>query len=1834
MSVQITQTSQDQNTRRGSALLIVIGTLALIAVFAAIYITIGQGDRRAAATVRSRNDAQNLQNTYAEYIAGVIASDRVDVFTQHQDDGALVFLNREITDAPFTDWTVRSESNNLYERFNASGRHTQAGLAADLDFRVPYDSWLASTRPTYLGDPLARPFSSGFAAPEKKEFLDNRDWLQITNMAPDGRFVNLYNLRPQAFAGGRGGFNAEPGVGVTAFPSGDRIRRMSEGLSLLTLLNPGDPDSPIRAQTDGFWLPGSNVPQGTLDPNIPAHWTMYQRYMFFPMDQPFLMYDQNGALADWSSPDYPPYQYADADGDGMADARWFELTSAQTPWTSPTPRDDIKRLYDSREFRVFAAARVIDLSSLVNVNTATDGIVAPASDDPLGITPADIDLRRLLTMQDAAKMYTQGNTLLPLSFSDLHRPTIYRGTGNDGNNQHLFERSEADYSTYEQFIDGSAVPPRLNPDSNAILIGRYAYDALRIGIDREYGLTGQYFGRDYFNNGPPAEWIAEELVQYARDPFFTDYGSTNPPTMISAKIRKDQYREVGRQNPASPSVRGEENSFGAGLYGMDDLAELLTFHGINDPATTSRLESVVGGRLMDSGRSENRLSPLLSNRPLEVDRRRHGSIRTSNNLNRPRVVNGMIAEESMALFALSPRKLMTPMSGSVGFRPSTVINLNASIPQELTIKEAQSSIGAAANDALAMFGIYSKALAAELQSSVSGAVDDLWALDLSIRRTDPIVAPYATLFYGHRGPEFAYRVAAHAAVNMKDMHDNDDEPTVATVLINDVSGSMRSRFDILQDAADDDTIDITTNQDSWFYPGLVGTVPLRFDVPEAYVHSGFDGAAETLHRRAFNVYGIEPMPVITEVSSMYVYADAPLSAGGDTDWTEITGGGIVPLDTRDLTIQGGNDPANPDFLLELFAVQLTNPFDEPINLGGLGGNQPLKRKGNVLPGGMGGVNTNNFQFLYYIEYNGRFFKLGEYQEDNPPLTAGGVDYSSEGGPPPGVPIDPVAHAEFIYRDVTLGPGETRVFYAIAQNRFDGGFGADGLDAKWEAILSNPDIGFAGGIPDLDSKPWTGPAQNWVEHQLRVAGSGPGRNAAHIYPFNPTTGELEPMSGSIELHDPAAAVPAIPGVGPSRVRDARQVRLWRKHLVEYEEFDEQTIPTSPTVTRRNLIENDILVDRFLLSDTLQNELRTSTDTIGDTVSLPEDVSGIPGVNRNDNTGLTIVRWKTERRRDSLGEDPNRVAWVQPWMIHSRRTPANTRVVHRDTLVVPSLDLPDVNTFFTSTGIISRTSTVVTEKSDLEAQSSLKKLFLMANQSSNRPKVLQTLGMKPDEKSRVGTGNFPDAGNNSAAKFDVEYLLANNASQNMYPGSGDGPKPEIFNKRTWSVERVADLLLTAGIGITYAPDPTRVADQSVIDAEWITFPEAMAIALGYETPVATDNASADSIWYDAVLPSGPTGQPEYVLDDLHLSIDNYVAYLDQDINQQYTPGLDVRRGTGVPVALGVIDSVRGNGWLTQMGDSALTPTEQSALALTRPTFGKININTAPVEVLRLLPGLSPSLEQYRDPASPALPVDEWWANRGLYSGTNLPDLTTPIETPDIAAGMVAYRDRLRANPRPDSRPTSWATQALDYASEDFFGAMVGFNGRNMIDEATAGPGTWDRAGLAGIDGLRGTPGFGSLGEVLAITLDTDPANTDVAPLLPEARHLTGGYYGIDGQRLGTADIDTDADGSPDDYVSLDLQVYGTKTNPREGQVIDDYAERLAVANGILNTISVRSDYFAVWFVVQGFRESDVANLGEFDPLVPSFKKRYLMVVDRSNVIKEGQEPKILLLKEVPL
>ncbi len=1904
--------------RRGSALLIVVGTLALIAVFAAIYISIGHNDQRVAQSVKNRQVIADTSGTVADHILGVIGSDRLDFTVQHTDVGTGIFTVKEVTDAPYTDWTMLSESNDQWRRFNPSGRHWLAGGTALGDFRVASDPWLASTSPTYLGNPGQpgaaatdlRPFgsliqtvtpSSYIADTYSSGFLDKRDWLQISNLAPDGRFVNLFNLRPNTAQSNGfgdanvGGFDSEPGTGTFVRPSDGRlVRRMSEYLSLWkTESGTGvvDPSTRIQAfdpAIEGIWLPGRNSPEpghGIGDvSNVPAVWTMYQRFAFQPINQPFITVNRNGIESTWADPDFAPYQWADADGDGMTDARWIELTSAQEVRSlSTNTRNDIERLYDAGRARVFIAARVVDLSSMVNVNTALDQLEVPSassSDEvPIGATPGDVDLRRWLSLADVGQNYSIA-PFSGLSPSNFHKPVLTLS-----NNMPF----DTDYKWYRNYTDPTTASPtiEIEPSSNALVIGRYSYDAIKRGIEVGNTLDERYFAwppeiREVNNRATPlvlptptnftddgmnptsddftSAGAAYRLNQFHQDPVIP----TGDP--MTALQRMEWYMNLGRLSPFD--TQQDQNGYAAGaLYGKDDQFELLAFHGLNDPANVSRLEKATIGRMPSIfGQNQRGLSPMLSNRPLSLDRDRHGFVDEDGYASgyrivapsEDRVINGGVSKESMAFFSASPRRLLTTVSGAVHLKPG---------PSATPNPEAAPSLASALSSPTALFEMSSKALAGELGPLQLGLT--LATMDQAFEQSPTNFRDLetATLFYGHRGPELALRIAAHTAVNMKDLSDSDTDPEVATLI---VDNSRRQEFDNTTNFPETDAAIDPTNR--WYsdFPGVA--LENEFDVGQ----DNLPGTTGTPHladenRRAVNVYGIEPMPILTETVSFYVYHDKSESAGGDVDFVptlrprRVPGEPLIRIEPGEqpkITINPNTNSTAPDSdcIMQGIAFQLHNPWDAPISLGGNGvsARAPLTRLRDPLNANQ--VDTSaNYQFDYYIEWNGYFYKLAQYIQYYPPSTNPSdfrsMDSTDLGvsnpaidnpavGSGDGLPLDPSVYPDYVGRNVVLAPGETRVFYAIADSSFDSTtdplLPEWTLDKKWRLALGAYsqlppqysdavlyDAADGDGIPDgFDGRGWTGPAKEWLQRQLRPGGSLP----VQIHPMNPQTGQYADTTYNDFLNTPMDHTAFDQLASATGRQDPAEVRLWRKIVTPAEETRDAAFTNG---TSENLLHNDMLVDRMsLLSGVatpvvlsgLNNEvLKTASFAEDYPDTGPEFAYGA----RNDNSGYTVVQWASTSRRDSDNEDVPGVGQVKEWMLSSRATPTASLVSATDEIQaiggdIASLDNED---FLDAGGDLDQVQQTGTVKTDYETHLSLGNMLAESFSQS----VFVTADLPPHLKSDLNTSASGNGDLGSMEKYnrDTDGLWAHPLGITLHEaGNFDqvNLRPELLTsaRNFKNAPRLADLLLAWGIGPAYAPTAAGSLNDpnaSYYPTEWMTVTEAMAIALGYVNPDPNPAvASVDNIWANTFDAN------ERLFDNGHLAIDNYVAYYNTDTTEvvpDFDVAADVRRGTGVPMALGLLDQARPIG-----------PLVSSSNILTTPTYGLININTAPVEVLRLLPGLSPLLTRYYPNNTATTKEVEWWGGRIDHLALDLPNLSTPDRTPDVAASLVGYRDRMYVQPRfrsltvasQDSDPLNFAPANLGDLNplDNTFSHAA-----NLVNEIPIAPPLSDndhrdRQTIVGIDGIRATPGFGSLGEVLAVTLS------------PEARGASGGSLGVLHPQLSIQQFATDQlnlDGISDTEVAYDPQLFNGEVN---GETFDDYAERLAIANGILNTISVRSDYYAVWFVVHAYQESDVANLQPEDPLVPSVAKRYVMVVDRTNVVKPGDTPKIVFLREVPM
>ncbi|UYV14071.1 MAG: hypothetical protein NCW75_07210 [Phycisphaera sp.] len=838
--------------RRGSTLILVVATLALLAVLTVAYVSIGGGDRRSARTTVRAAEVERQAQHIGDYLIGIVGDDALSVYFEGYDPSGEPIFKTEAVDLPRTDFNRTFDGSpvtgtpepqlSFYGRaftpigslppLQITDNPTAAASTIFSDLRPfgPSDPFLAASEPVYIrqsGDPFNSP-----------AYADRVDWPKISNVGPNGLYVNLFNLR--------GNFDAEPGIGVDA--SGDD--RTSENLFL--------------TQHDGS--PTTNlVYGGSADPQIPAHFDSRLVGSFRPVD-----FD-NGFTVD--DEEYMPYMWADADGDGFFDSRWQELVDVVVPGSPGTflPRNVIP---SEGQLRWFVATRIVDLSSKVNVNTARsilqplavgggyDG--APTNGFRLGASPADIDLRRLLTLENSWAMFDEFYDAAP-------QPT--------GGAQ--------DYSDYDNYDDA----------------------------------------RDIANQG---YWAMSRVLSGEQPPA----GPLTPgvdPQM--ADERRDEYSLLRRSvdTPLRTDIDGVYRQY---AFGLEDLSDLLAFNGLNNPQSLSSLERAVGGRLTTL--PFEFFSPLRENRSLQWER----------DLTDP--------DAALALRHIGVRQHLTTLSGGIPRVPSLVRYPSAS-PSALDVYTSSSSLPESTvaldpgdeNPTVLQDGYRLLNLASP--SDLPESNPTLEVEERLKRNAHPMFRTYGnalmpsageagawtpsgsdqwqSTFYGF-DRLFALRTAAHTTANMIDMFDGDDIPSAFTVLVDSANRSAMSGF--AEFPWWNQPEPMSSN------PGVSG----RLDMGDERLPSGADAGGVI----AMNVYGLEVHPFITQVSLYNIFTDSPEDAPsqGDAEYDPPTGGGGGPIFgpgggssnpvTIDFEINTSPSDNNSDFVGQVFAVQLTNPYTTDIEV--------------------------------------------------------------------------------------------------------------------------------------------------------------------------------------------------------------------------------------------------------------------------------------------------------------------------------------------------------------------------------------------------------------------------------------------------------------------------------------------------------------------------------------------------------------------------------------------------------------------------------------------------------------------------------------------------------------------------------------------------------------------------------------------------------------------------------------------------------------------------------------------------------------------------------------
>jgi hypothetical protein len=318
-----------------------------------------------------------------------------------------------------------------------------------------------------------------------------------------------------------------------------------------------------------------------------------------------------------------------------------------------------------------------------------------------------------------------------------------------------------------------------------------------------------------------------------------------------------------------------------------------------------------------------------------------------------------------------------------------------------------------------------------------------------------------------------------------------------------------------------------------------------------------------------------------------------------------------------------------------------------------------------------------------------------------------------------------------------------------------------------------------------------------------------------------------------------------------------------------------------------------------------------------------------------------------------------------------------------------------------------------------------------------------------------------------------------------------------------------------------------------------------------------------------------------------------------------------GTNVDPFFGVLDFSRGVPGVDLSGYNADVPNElrvplalrvvdafETLGSLGTLAQGRININTAPDRVLRLLPLVDPRDES----SSPA------YGNGAMLAGW----------TADIS------RSNDRLNLLMDYR------SAVSNLRSPIDGSLLNRTPEQMTN----------LNGLREIDATSQAPAVGivSMGEVAAMH------QWDANSGLP-ASASQGAFaeLGADGAAQPAPTIDgAGAEAALDIRVTTEDVISG---NLFDGQ--DDLEERLAIFRAVSQVASNRSDVYIAWFIIRGYEPATIesieipgADIGSDDlraqllnQLQPAHESRWLAVLDRSKVRQPTDRPEIVLLVELP-
>jgi hypothetical protein len=288
------------------------------------------------------------------------------------------------------------------------------------------------------------------------------------------------------------------------------------------------------------------------------------------------------------------------------------------------------------------------------------------------------------------------------------------------------------------------------------------------------------------------------------------------------------------------------------------------------------------------------------------------------------------------------------------------------------------------------------------------------------------------------------------------------------------------------------------------------------------------------------------------------------------------------------------------------------------------------------------------------------------------------------------------------------------------------------------------------------------------------------------------------------------------------------------------------------------------------------------------------------------------------------------------------------------------------------------------------------------------------------------------------------------------------------------------------------------------------------------------------------------------------------------------------------------------------------------------GLLNLNTAPIEVLRTLPHFTRLTYDDAEYGGGDYPSDQYGDDPQFAPRVRLPE------------AFLRYRDGVES---PSAAP-AWGEPFVPE-----IGGQAGVGLPNYLDRGLAENTLPGYEGF--FPGMRNHRGVESIGELRLLQRPFEQnddqwsrnvnASIEFAGLDP-ARPFTvypGEESAARGYRGQVSAFDTRLATDRNAGTALrDLGGVNGVNVPVPDRTAGDAEERNLLFSGVSNLVGVRSDVFTVYFRVRTFRRNAITGIWDAtDPEYILSDSRYVMLVDRSKVERPDDKPEIVYLQRLP-